>query len=379
MVKHPCARAFSVLFCILVIGTQLGGRPGTACAQSAAPDSADASSAWQMTEAAQALLAALSPEEREDVHFALDDDTARSNWSNLPATFVERNGLRLGDLSDKQRRLLHDLLRASMSSQGYQKLAGVIRLDDILHDEASAAAERGERGPPPRLIESWTAENYWFAFFGEPGTEANWAWQITGHHLGANFTVAGERVGFTPLFLGAEPYEIMQGPYAGWRVLSHEADRGFELVQTLDEAQRSRAVLSPDVPRDVLAGPGRKGALEEFEGLPASDLSEAQQALLWALVEEYVANADRDAAAAQLAKIEADGLDSLYFAWMGSVESPSERHYYRVHGPSVLIEYVVEEGIGSDAANHVHSIVRDPSNDYGEDWLGTHYREHHPE
>ena len=379
MTKRSRAQTFSVLVCLLVVGAQLVGRPDTARAQSATPDSKAASSAQQMTEAAQDLLATLSPEEREGVRFSLDDDTVRTNWSNLPAMFVERNGLRLGDLSDEQRRLLHKLLRASMSSQGYQKLAGVIRLDDILHDEASAAAERGERGPPPRLIESWTAENYWFAFFGEPGTEANWAWQITGHHLGANFTVVGEQTSFTPLFLGAEPYEVMQGRYAGWRALSHEADRGFELLQTLDEDQRSRAVLGNDVPRDVLAGPGRKGALEQFEGLPASSLSETQQALLWALVEEYVANADKDAAAAQLAKIESDGLDSLYFAWMGSVDDPSERHYYRVHGPSVLIEYVVEEGIGSDAANHVHSIVRDPSNDYGEDWLGTHYQEHHPE
>jgi hypothetical protein len=159
--------------------------------------------------------------------------------------------------------------------------------------------------------------------------------------------------------------------------LSHEAERGFDLVQAFDSSQRSRVVLSGDIPTDVLSGPGRKASLARYEGLKASDMSAEQQTLLWRLVEEYVADSDHDAAEAQLAKIRADGPGKLYFAWMGSVDDPTQRHYYRVHGPSVLIEYTIERGVGGDAANHVHSIVRDPSNDYGEDWLGHHYKESH--
>ena len=162
-------------------------------------------------------------------------------------------------------------------------------------------------------------------------------------------------------------------------MLSHGVERGFALLQALDENQRSIAVLGQDVPRDILEGPGRRASLTRFEGLSASMLNEWQQKLLWHLIGEYVRNADHDAADAYLSKIRQDGLDELFFAWIGPVDAITERFYYRVHGLSILIEYVRERGIGADrgAANHIHTIVRDPSNDYGEDWLGLHYQEHH--
>ena len=331
----------------------------------------------RMAEAAREFLASLSPAHRAAAQFPFEADTARTSWSNLPASIVARSGARIGDFTDLQRRRLHDLLRASTSSQGYQKMAGVVRLDEMLHEEATAAVASGERRLPPDLVESWTSANYWISFFGRPGEEANWGWQISGHHLAANFTVADGRISFTPLFLGAEPHEILHGLDAGWRVLANEGERGWRLLQALDGDQRARAVLGEDIPRDVLTGPGRKGNLNAFAGLPASALSETQHALLWELVEEYVANADHAAADAQLEKIQRDGLAALHFAWIGPVDDVSARYYYRVHGPSVLIEYIVERGVGGGAANHVHSIMRDPGNDYGEDWLDKHYEEHH--
>ena len=340
------------------------------------PPSAAEASPQRMAEAARGFLAALAPQQRAVAVFPFDADLERTRWSNLPASMVERGGIRHGDLTDLQRRHLHDLLRASTSSQGYQKIAGVIRLDEMLHEEAEGAVARGERRLPGDLLASWTSANYWISIFGNPG-DANWGWLINGHHLAASFTVAGERIAFTPLFLGAEPHEIMRGLDAGWRVLAHEGERGWRLLQALDDGQRAIAVLGDDIPRDVLTGPGRKGSLDEYSGIPASVLSEPQRTLLWELVEEYAANADHGAAGAQLAKIHVDGLDALHFGWIGPVDDASARHYYRVHGPSVLIEYVVEGGVGGSAANHVHSIMRDPGNDYGEDWLGKHYEEHH--
>ena len=335
-----------------------------------------ATSPERMAQATREFLAALSSEQRSAAEFAFDADSERTRWSNLPASMVERGGVRVGDLTDLQRRRFHDLLRASTSSQGYQKIAGVIRLDEVLHEEAVAAVASGERRLPAELVESWTSANYWVAIFGQPGDPA-WGWLINGHHLAASFTVVGDRVAFTPLFLGAEPHEIKSGLDAGWRVLANEGERGWRLLQALDEDQRSAAVLGDAIPRDVLTGPGRKGSLSEFAGLPASALTETQRVLLWDLVEEYAANADHGAADAQLEKIRADGLDALHFAWIGPTGDMSARYYYRVHGPSVLIEYIVEGGVGGSAANHVHSIMRDPGNDYGEDWLGKHYEEHH--
>ncbi len=335
-----------------------------------------AASSERMARAARDFLDALSSQQKIDAEFPFDADSERTRWSNLPASMVERGGVRLGDLTDLQRRRFHDLLRASTSSQGYQKIVGVIRLDEVLHEDASAAVARAERRLPESLLESWTSANYWISFFGRPGDPA-WGWLVNGHHLAASFTVVGDRVAFTPLFLGAEPHEIERGLEAGWRVLANEGERGWQLLQALDEGQRTAALLGGEIPGDVLTGPGRKGSLSEFSGIPASALGDGQRALLWQVVEEFAANADHGAANAQLEKIRADGLDALHFAWIGPADDRSARYYYRVHGPSVLIEYIVEEGVGGNAANHVHSVMRDPGNDYGEDWLGRHYEEHH--
>ncbi len=334
-------------------------------------------SAAQMTAHGAALLNGLSTEQQDVALFALDDQEARTRWSNLPASLYDRSGVRMGDLDDEQRRMVHALLRASTSSQGYQKIAAIIWIEDVLSAEASAQGPVGER--MRRLIESWDASNYWLSFYGDPRADSRWGWLLTGHHLATSFTVVDSQVAFTPLFLGAEPYEIMTGPYAGFRALSHEVERGFELVQSLTDVQRQEAVVSDDIPGDVLNGPGRKALLQEqrYEGVAGSALDKTQQLLLWHLVEEYVRNADHDAANAQLDAIRQDGMDALYFAWMGPADDITKRYYYRVHGPSVLIEYVRERGVGGTAANHVHSIVRDPGNDYGEDWLQMHYEEHH--
>ena len=330
------------------------------------------SSAAQMTASASVFLEGLSEAQRTSVLFALDDSEARTRWSNLPSAMFDRGGLRMGDLTDVQRQALHALLRASTSSQGYHKIAGIIWIDDVLSAEAQARRD----GRMARLIESWSSENYWVAFFGDPRTEKRWGWLITGHHLAASFTVVDSQVAFTPLFLGAEPYEIGSGPYAGFRALPHEAERGFELVQSLTDAQRNVAVVSSEIPRDILEGPGRKASLEQFAGITAASLTAMQQRLLNHLIAEYVRNMDHDIAASFLKEVENDGLEALHFAWMGPTDDISKRYYYRVHSPSILIEYVRERGVGSEGANHVHSIVRDPGNDYGEDWLQLHYEEH---
>ena len=382
---HTHIRRYHLSVLALIATATLAGCRGDATqaqpdrAETPPPNSSTAgseASPERMAQAAREFLDALSPQQRADTEFPFDADSERTRWSNLPASMVERAGVRFGDLTDLQRRRFHDLLRASTSSQGYQKIAGVIRLDEVLHDDASAAVASGERRLPESLLESWTSANYWVSFFGRPGDPA-WGWLVNGHHLAASFTVAGERVAFTPLFLGAEPHEIENGLEAGWRVLANEGERGWHLLQALDDGQRSVAVLGGEIPDDVLTGPGRKGSLSEFSGIPTSALDDGQRTLLWQLVEEYAANADHGAAGAQLEKIRADGLDALHFAWIGPVDDLSARYYYRVHGPSVLIEYIVEEGVGGSAANHVHSIMRDPGNDYGEDWLGKHYEEHH--
>jgi hypothetical protein len=327
--------------------------------------------AQRMKRAARALLAGLSDEQRRAVMFPLAADQ-RVQWSNLPAANVPRVGLRLGDLDDPARRLVHALLRASASSQGYLKIAGIMQHDDLL--KASELAYLEHNPPKPKAgrksVESMGSGNYWIAVFGKPGVDDQWGWLITGHHLGATFTCSKNRVAFLPLFVGAAPNEVDSGPSAGAQVLSHEAGLGYDLLHSLTEAQRAVVVVSPDAIDDVVAGVGRQSSLSKFEGLPAAKLEPRQQRLLWALVKEYVRNADFEAADAQLEAIRATGLEKLYFSWRGPIDDPAAAYYYRVHGPRILIEYAVQE------PNHIHTITRDPSNDYGTDWLGIHYQEH---
>jgi hypothetical protein len=270
--------------------------------------------AQRMKRAASALLAGLSDEQRRAVGFSLKADE-RVRWSNLPAANVPRVGLRIGDLEDPTRRLVHALLRASASSQGYLKIAGIMQHDDLLRASELTYLEHNPPKPKagPKSVESMGSGNYWIAIFGDPSVDDQWGWLITGHHLGATFTFSKNRVAFLPLFVGAAPNEVQNGPYVGAQVLSHEARLGYELMHSLGDAQRASAVVSRDAIDDVVAGVGHQSALTSFEGLPASELDPGQQRLLWALIEEYVRNADFAAADIQLEAIKAAGLEKLFF------------------------------------------------------------------
>jgi hypothetical protein len=316
-------------------------------------------SSRQMAVAARAFLNALGADQLGSVQYPNLSDPVRTQWSNFPAGASPRPGVSIGDFSESQRVLLHDLLRASTSSQGYHKMTGAIRADDVLHDLQRGNALFG-------------AGTYYTTVFGSP-EDANWAWMLTGHHMSAMFTVAGERTAFTPMFTGAQPLQIPNGLHAGWQVLPQDAGRATELLSSLSADQQSAAIIGASAPGDVVAGPGRQASLSTFQGIRAGQLDDPQQRLLWLVVQEFVRNADFDAADAQLGLIQQTWGD-MHFAWQGPPPDPTARFYFRVHGPRILIEYDVQEPL-SNQGGHVHAITRDPTNDYGMDWLGLHYQE----
>jgi hypothetical protein len=334
-----------------------------------------------MSETASAFLSTLSSEQRAKVVHRFDDDGARTNWLIWPPP-SEHEGVLVAALTAPQRIAFHEMLMAAMSSQGYSKSAAIMWLDDILRAEEGGTlanldpplerAAMPGRAPPRR-----SSANYRIVMFGQPGS-ARWGWMLNGHHLAANFTVVDGAVAFTPLFVGASPQVVRAGPYAGWQVLGHEMVRGFALARSLTDQQRRAAIMAGAATNEYFTGRGRRDQLKTRLGIPASQLSAQQQQLLWGLVREFVGSAGDEAAEAQLRSIQRDGLNQLHFAWWGSTSDPAQRFMYRIHGPSILIEYV-RQGQGSTPINHVHAIVRDPRNDYGEDWLGQHYREQpHP-
>lgn len=332
-----------------------------------------ASRAETVAAAAQSFLDSLDEAQLATATMPMDTNE-RATWSNLPIIMVRPAGLLIKDMTDETRRAAHALMRATMSSQGYAKFTGIMLLEDLLHQtEAEALQSNDERRDDPMaraFVATRDYGNYAVAIFGVPG-DANWGWKIAGHHAAANFTISEGRIGFTPTFLGSSPMEVQTGRYAGLMALSNEGQRGIEFMKSLDSDQRKKATIADEAADDVFEGPGRRQSLENYEGLSVSKLTKEQMFLLQRLIAEFTHNADHEAASAQIDAIREAGWDKLWFSWRGPVDA-SGKFYYRVHGPRVLIEY------NRQNTNHDHMVIRDPSNDYGEDWLGKHYEEHHP-
>jgi hypothetical protein len=332
-----------------------------------------ASRAETVAAAAQSFLDSLDDTQRATATMAMDTNE-RATWSNLPIIMVQPAGLLIKDMTEETRRAAHALMRATMSSQGYAKFTGIMLLEDLLHQMESEALQANEERRDDPVARAFVATrdygNYAVAIFGNPGDE-DWGWKIAGHHAAANFTISDGKIGFTPTFLGSSPMEVQSGRYAGLMALSHEGQRGIEFMNSLDSEQRKQATIADEAAGDVFEGPGRRQSLKNFEGLLVSTLTKEQMHLLQRLIAEFAHNADDEAASAQLEAIREAGWDKVWFSWRGPVAAGGQ-FYYRVHGPRILIEY------NRQNANHDHMVIRDPSNDYGEDWLGKHYEEHHP-
>jgi hypothetical protein len=202
-----------------------------------------AQSASKMSAAATAFVETLHADQHKTTVLPLRGDE-RTTWSNLPIIMVHPEGMLIADMSDDQRLAFHDLLRASMSSQGYGKAAGIMRLEDILYEMEMEALENDpeSRNDPFRqaFVATRSSGNYAFAIFGDPANE-DWGWKLAGHHFAVNFTVSDGRVGFTPMFLGSNPTTIEAGPYAGWMAMPHEGRRGIDLMLSLTEVQQKAA------------------------------------------------------------------------------------------------------------------------------------------
>jgi hypothetical protein len=186
-----------------------------------------------------------------------------------------------------------------------------------------------------------------------------------------NFTLAGGvGIAGAPSFFGSNPAEVRQGPRQGLRVLGREEDLGRDLVRSLTDAQKKVAVFTNVAPRDIITGNERKVSPLSPEGLSASAMSSEQQESLKRLVAEYVQRLRLELAESDLKRIEVAGWSKVHFAWAGSLE-PGQGHYYRVQGPTFLLEYDDTQ----NNANHIHAVWRDLENDFGGDFLRRHYEQ----
>jgi len=214
---------------------------------------------------------------------------------------------------------------------------------------------------------------YYVSIFGEPTPTGTWGWRVEGHHLSVNFTLnQGTVVGATPSFLGTNPGEVRSGPRAGLRVLAAEEDLARELVTSLNDEQRSLAVIDTKAPDDILTLAARKVEPLASAGLPLSRLDSKQKELAVRLAREYLGRLRGELADADFARIEKAGIDSIHFAWAGGLQRGA-RHYYRLQGPTFIFEY---DNTQNDA-NHIHAVWREFQGDFGRDVLARHLQSEH--
>ncbi len=326
---------------------------------------ATGSPGFPMLVAAQAFLETLSPELQTQVTFPFEGED-RFRWHYVPQEMFPRKGVNIKDLTVAQRKAVHTLLRSALSSQGYLKATHIMQLERILGEIEKVMATGGFHRDP---------ELYWLMLFGAPSRDKPWGWRMEGHHLSLNFSaITSELIATTPAFMGSNPATVPDGAAAGLRILGAEEDLARELLASLEESRRARAIIETTAPQDIVTENSRKVNLRAATGLPASAMTETQRGLLWRLIEEYVQNMQRDLAHMQLEKIKNAGIEKIHFAWAGSLERGKE-HYYRVHGPTLLIEYDNTQ----NNANHIHAVCRDLEDDFGVDLLRKHYEEseHH--
>jgi hypothetical protein len=313
-------------------------------------------SASAMASAATKFLAALSAEQKQKASFALDSEEL-TRWHYVPAMQFERHGLAIRDMSEAQRGLAQELLKTGVSAKGYTQATTIMNdLETILK-----AIENGSAMRDP--------EQYAFSIFGTPSAKSAWGWRVEGHHLSLHFEVAnGNSVASSPTFFGSNPAEVrVEGPKKGLRVLGEREDTARALLMALDETQRKAATIADVAPTDIVTRTAAKVDPLSPAGVAAAAMTPKQREMLMAVIDTYAASMAPDIAAERLAQLKSAGLEKISFAWAGDFER-GKKHYYRIQGPTFLIEYDNTQNDG----NHVHSVWRDFNGDFGRDLLREH-------
>ena len=302
---------------------------------------------------ANAFLAALDNDQRQEAVLPYTSER-KFEWHFVPRA---RHGVSWKDLAEPQRRLAHNLLKASLSDVGYARVEAIRALEPILSEI--------ERGNPSR-----DEDLYFFSFFGTPTPTGTWGWRYEGHHLSLSFFYSdGRLISSTPQFLGSNP---ARHPKDGSQILGETKDLAFKLVKSLDPDQMKLAVLSERTFGDIVTGNTRRAMIESRAGLRWSKLTDSQQALLLDLMRAHTTVQSREEQARRMKQIESVETRDLVFAWAGKTE-PDGPHYYRILGKDLLIEYDNTQNNG----NHIHTVWRNRAEDFGGDPLVSHYEHSH--
>ena len=325
-------------------------------------------SSTSMAAAASKFVASLTPEQRQQATFAFDSDE-RLHWHFIPTETFPRKGLTIKAMNESQRKLAYDLMKAGLSQRGYMTASSIMELETVLG--ALEAAQRAAAAQPPRntpLVRD--PERYFFSIFGTPSPKDTWGWRVEGHHVSLHFTVVnGTLVQGAPSFFGSNPAEVREGPKKGLRILGAEEDAARALLDSLDAAQREKAIINTTAPNDMLTMANVDIKPLSPPGVTADALKPNQRELLMKLIDVYTGFMAADMAADRTARLKKAGVEKIGFAWAGETER-GKKHYYRVQGPTFLVEYDNTQNDG----NHIHSVWRDFNGDFGRDLLREHLK-----
>ena len=308
-----------------------------------------------MRTAASALIARLDEAQRAAACHDFAADSARRWIEYRPRA---RPGVSLAELTGAGRKAANRLLATALSPHAHAQAMAIVALEEVL-DRA----------------EGWTrgrhSDDYWLAVFGDPDRDERWGWRFEGHHLSVSMTLAGDAVFPSPVFLGANPATVSYAGHPVLRPLALEEEVARGLLDAMGPQGRSLALTAGRAREDIASAqdPVVRVPIEPM-GIPAHRLGPTARAMLDRLVAVYV-----DRLVPELAEQEAGRVDpaSLHFAWEGPVR-PGAGHYYRIQAEDLLIEYDNTQ----NGANHVHSVLRHPTRDFGgADPLATHLAQWH--
>ena len=299
------------------------------------------------------FLATLSERQRERALMDFDVPE-RHDWHYVPR---QRPGVALREMDEAQRCAALALLHVGLSEAGGRAALAIMERENILR-----RTDPSERYDPL---------DYAFAVYGDP-RQSPWAWSVEGHHLSLHFTlISATKITVTPLFMGVAPF-FLHEEGAAHPVLVQERDLAFEIVRALDGQDRELAIIADRSMGDILSGPGREESLRRPAGLPLGRLPDGRRDAVLRLMDTYLGRLRPELAEMERVRLREAGIENLHFAWAGSL-APDRPHYYRLHGPTLLLEYDNSQ----DQANHIHTVWHDPGLSFG-DALRNHYERGHP-
>jgi hypothetical protein len=319
--------------------------------------------------AAEKFIASLNNVQLAKTMFPVDDIQWRK-WMNQH--FYVRQGISMQEMTETQRELAFGLMRASLSTRGFELTRNVMRLNETL----------AELADDPVFLGEWL---YFITIMGRPSRTEPWGWQFSGHHAIVNIFVLGDQVVMTPLFLGSEPVRAPSGKYKGVVVLQQEQKDGLEMVRALTGAQQQKAILSfSKTGNNNLTEAFKDNVVLEYAGIQAKDLESPARKQLRDLTQLYVSNMDDGHSRVKMSEVEKH-IENTWFAWVGDTHDNSV-FYYRIQSPVILIEFDHQRPANLakfakdpkvPTQQHIHCVVRTPNgNDYGKDLLRQHYLTH---